>query len=1093
MEFSEELFRHPPALYRSKPFWAWNGRLERERLVEQVGRIHEMGYGGFCIHSRIGLETEYLGTEFLDCVRACRERARSLGMETWLYDEDKWPSGYGAGRVTKKEEYRAQYLLLTPVFYKEGSVRHAGTEETRITADGRVELAARYEIKLTGGRLAWYRRCPDRETSDKAAGEQGGIRQWYAYRVTVAGQPWFNNAAYVDVLNPDAIKRFLEVSYEPYAGLFGGTFPGDVPGIFTDEPQMTGWRRRQERTGRESAGGMGDTELLEMSVPYSGCLLDLYREGCAKELFDILPEVFFDPADGGFSRYRWLYFRMLAEQFNRSYAGVIGAWCGAHGLALTGHLMSEDTLEGQSRMSGEAMLSYFHYQLPGVDILADRREYTTLKQVQSAAGQCGKPGVACELYGVTNWDFSFAEKKRQGDWLAALGVTYRIPHLMWYTMGGEAKRDYPAPLDFHSPWYQANPVLEAYFARLAVALRRGKRIVRIAVLHPVESEWLLFDWQGKNRECERRLEEQFQSLARALLSAQLDFDYLSEALLEELVAQRQEDYNEEKKGPDGNRDGQTSDGCTDFSVGEMAYSVVVVPELVTVRSSTLARLEAFRGKGGDVVFLGEPPRCVDAACSDRAGRLAGQCRRAEDEAGLIQMLEPYREIRLTEEGGRQADDFLYQMREDGRERWLFLSGWHLQEKKNDGAAEALRAVSARQGGRRMRLRIAGVWKVILYDAMDGCTREFSARTEGGWTCMPVQLYEHDSVLLRLLPGTAPQNSADREDFALRCVQEERFPSAVRYQLQEPNILLLDCMEYSFDKGAWQAAEEILRIDDKVRDMLELCRRTDSLPQPWLVRADGGKTYGLLRMRCSIRSELALECVSLVWEGEPDVQIFWNGQSRRADRSVSQNGCGSFYLDSCLHRMTLHGLHTGINTLELHIPFRDRTNLEWCYLLGDFGVALKRPSEPYLTRLPDTLSFGDQTVQGFPFYGGNLIYETDFRTKSGLAELELAPYHAPLAAVAVDDAVFCPVFTAPYRVRLGWISEGKHTFRVLCYGSRRNQFGQVHNCGPGTQYYGPYSWRTKGKLWSDDYVLSPCGVYERPVLRIYAGDGETAFF
>ncbi len=77
-------------------------------------------------------------------------------------------------------------------------------------------------------------------------------------------------------------------------------------------------------------------------------------------------------------------------------------------------------------------------------MLCDRREFTTAKQAQSAAHQFGYPGVLSELYGVTNWDFDFRGHKLQGDWQAALGVTVRVPHLSWVSMGGEAKRDYPA-------------------------------------------------------------------------------------------------------------------------------------------------------------------------------------------------------------------------------------------------------------------------------------------------------------------------------------------------------------------------------------------------------------------------------------------------------------------------------------------------------------------------------------------------------------------------------------------------------------------------------------------------------------------------
>ncbi|MBM4082821.1 MAG: hypothetical protein FJ278_24150, partial [Planctomycetes bacterium] len=105
-------FEKPGCAYRGKPFWAWNGKLEEAELRRQIRVMHGMGLGGFFMHSRVGLATPYLSDEWFGLVNACVDEAERLGMEAWLYDEDRWPSGAAGGLVTKNPKYRLRYLAM---------------------------------------------------------------------------------------------------------------------------------------------------------------------------------------------------------------------------------------------------------------------------------------------------------------------------------------------------------------------------------------------------------------------------------------------------------------------------------------------------------------------------------------------------------------------------------------------------------------------------------------------------------------------------------------------------------------------------------------------------------------------------------------------------------------------------------------------------------------------------------------------------------------------------------------------------------------------------------------------------------------------
>lgn len=112
--FSNELFANPSCEYRGCPLWSWNTKLNPNVLLQQIDHLAEMGMGGFHIHCRTGLDTEYMGMEFMDLVRDCVDRAEEKGMLACLYDEDRWPSGYGGGKVLEgRPDYKAQHLLLT--------------------------------------------------------------------------------------------------------------------------------------------------------------------------------------------------------------------------------------------------------------------------------------------------------------------------------------------------------------------------------------------------------------------------------------------------------------------------------------------------------------------------------------------------------------------------------------------------------------------------------------------------------------------------------------------------------------------------------------------------------------------------------------------------------------------------------------------------------------------------------------------------------------------------------------------------------------------------------------------------------------------
>ena len=65
-KLSDELFQNPTSEYRATPFWAWNGHPTKEELTRQIETFREMGFGGFHMHVRSGMDVEYLSPEFFE-------------------------------------------------------------------------------------------------------------------------------------------------------------------------------------------------------------------------------------------------------------------------------------------------------------------------------------------------------------------------------------------------------------------------------------------------------------------------------------------------------------------------------------------------------------------------------------------------------------------------------------------------------------------------------------------------------------------------------------------------------------------------------------------------------------------------------------------------------------------------------------------------------------------------------------------------------------------------------------------------------------------------------------------------------------------
>ncbi len=1005
----ESLFPNPPAIYRGAPFWSWNNKLESQTLLRQIDSLHEMGMGGFHMHPRTGLATPYLGDEFLGLIRECAEKAKRQNMIAWLYDEDRWPSGFAGGLVTRDPALRDRHILWTCKAPAAGEPAKEGAPAPR--------LLARYEVVLRDDCLASYRLLKDGEAATAGA-------TWYARLVVNGNSSWFNNQAYVDTLNPKAIAKFIEITHEAYARKVGDLFGSVIPAIFTDEPQFA----HKQQFGRADS-------TADVMIPFTDDLFDTFAAAYGQRLEESLPELFWELPGHQPSLARYRYHDHVAERFASAFADQVGKWCLDHGIALTGHLMEEPTLQSQTAALGEAMRSYRGFQLPGIDMLCNWNEYTTAKQAQSAAHQYGRPGVVSELYGVTNWDFDFAGHKAQGDWQAALGVTVRVPHLAWVSMAGEAKRDYPAAIDYHSPWYKEYPLIEDHFARVSVALTRGKARVRIGVIHPVESYWLAFGPLQQTKAEREQRETEFRSITEWLLFGLLDFNFICESTLPELCRRQQGDK---------------------FTVGQMAYDVIVVPPMRTMRASTLKRLKAFAKAGGRVVFAGEVPELIDAQPDAGAQRLAKRCARVDfSRSRVLEALQGVREIEAYYTDGNPAAGMLHQFRQDGDERYLFLCYTHTPADSH-----------------KLDFTLQGEWKLSMMDTIAGTIQPFGCTCENGRTRFQYDFEAQGSLLLHLVPGRA-------DTVAVKTIanwkEQTRLEDPVSVTLSEPNVLVLDQARWRINDEPWQPQEEILRLDNLARNRLKLPRREGALAQPW-VDTQPEQNVAKLSLSFAIQSDVEVTGAALAMESADRARLFLDGNPVE----MAPQG---WWVDEATVKIPLPAISAGSHELVIEYDYGRRCNVEWSYLLGDFGVSVAG-RHARLTAPVRQLAWGDWTHQGLPFYAGNVTYHAQFESAGGPTQLATPHMAGPLLKVQLDGNLAGRIAFGARTLDLGNLTPGRHTLDLCIFGNRINSFGQLHNAaGPDYRWWGPDSWRTTGHQWQYEYRLWKMGLLSAPALKV----------
>jgi hypothetical protein len=1004
-------------MYRSIPLWSWNDKLKPAELERQIEEMHRAGIGGFFMHARGGLLTPYMGEEWMSAVRTCIEKCKELGMSPWLYDENGWPSGFADGKVP---------ALGLPYQQKKLVYERAPFQAS---AANTIAFYAKQEQ-----RYVWVS-AEESSTAD--------LRIYYEV-----------NPYYTDTLNKEAVRAFIESTYDAYWEQFGAEFGEDIQGVFTDEPQF--------------ARG---------HLPWSFELEPTFTSRYGYDVKELLPALFFPTPEC--QKVRYAYWECVTSMFVQAYAKQIGDWCASKGWSATGHVVDEQTLINQVTSVGDPLAFYEHLQIPGCDWLGRcvSDEPIVPKQVGSVAHQLGKKQSITESYGCSGWNISFQDLKRIGEWQFVHGINLMCQHLQGYSLKGLRKRDYPPSLFVQQPWWEEYKRFNDYFARLSMLLIEGTRQVETLLLHPIRTAWTL--QCGEDHAEIVPYHQAFAQLTRWMCQRFIEHDYGSESIIAE--------------------HGRVCDGM--FIIGEAAYRVVIIPPSITLNRDTVILLKQFVQQGGCLIACNPFPRLINGEQSQEIDDLMESAIHINWSVSALldavnRTISPSLNLKNAE-GDVLAQDTI-----------------NVQTLALDGSFMYFLVNSGEEDYGQVHVELLRKGYVTIIDLELGQAQEIQqVETEAG-VQLTLPLNPGQSYVLRLQPNHEEEKISATNKVESSMIGESELYLSLddQWHIAEVtlNSLTLDACRLRVEDGPWSEVQPIIFIQDQ---LLALGHPISiELEFDFQVQFDvhpDREMYLVLENPESIK----IEC-----NGFPIESVSCGTWRDIAFHKIDIRGKVVSGVNHIRLRTYFHNSPASYAALENAQKFESEgnkltldTEMESIYLVGSFGVMSTSAfingdrrtvltDGPFvLTEMPATVHAEDLVRQGFPFFAGKIRLQQKFKwyEKSSVQVkwCFVTPPDSIVSRLLINGEDVRTFLWHPYDADISLLlKKGENLIEIEMINSCRNLLGPHHHIKGEVYKIGPASFKDKPGwtdkdidpdtcIYLDRYAFVQFGLSTVPIIKV----------
>jgi hypothetical protein len=555
-------------------YWL-NGQLNKETLKQHIELLHQNGFSGI---SPLPLRTnnsgyntgpEYLSQEYFELYKTILDELAARNMKLMFYDDCNFPTGTAGGRMkTTHPDKLIKYLIRVDKKIEGGETKTVDIPDGNklsfcklmsacISKDGETKFESvtnKVKLNQTANGFSAQAELPEGE-----------------WRLQLFLCCTNKDASLVDYLDPDAVRKLMDLTYGEYYKRFAKHFGTTMRTTFYDDhayyhvPNAAEWTNNFNEKFKDKYGFLPDT---------------------------LYPSLFEDTGERDAANRAALF--GVRDQLNaEGYPRVVSQWAAKHKMFCSGH-PAGTYHPNPLQLMGDGLF-YFKYQdIPLCDYIHFFRHGVDGFNVPaSAAYNYDKDILYCEIYGNFQPD-----SHNDGDMLYraaidvyARGINKLIPHGTWY----DAERARIVPeISWRNPKMAAQlKDYNKWVSRCEMILQQSRHVAQVGILYPIadlQSHYYFGEYKITHGREQIRGNRYYDLIGMMTKKLRIDYTLIHPEVLDARCVVK-------------NGGVLRMDNPKNYE----EYNLLIIPYCRTIHVSNLKKIKEYVQNGGKILFVGHYP------------------------------------------------------------------------------------------------------------------------------------------------------------------------------------------------------------------------------------------------------------------------------------------------------------------------------------------------------------------------------------------------------------------------------------------------------------------------------------------------------